>query len=611
MENITATLVLVGVLGLAAQWLGWRLRIPSIVLLIVFGLLAGPVLGIVRPTEALGEAFRPLIQLAVAAILFEGGLTLRLGELRRAASGVVRLISVSMVLSLVLGVSAAHWIGGLSWPVAVVFGAIVVVTGPTVILPLLRQARLLRRPASYLKWEGILNDPAGALLAVVAFEYFVSAEHASVRDSLAHLVLGLGVAFSLGAAGGLLLGRAYLAGAVPEYLKGPLALAGALAAYALSNLVLEEAGLVAATTMGLVLGNMGLPGINEIRRFKEYVAVLLVSAIFILLTADLDPAIMLALDWRSVALLAAVLFAVRPAAVWLATIGADMTWQERALVGWIAPRGVVAAAVAGVFGPALADRGFAGGELLLPLVFALILVTVVLHGFSLGWLARRLGLSAPAEGGLLIAGASPWTTGLAGELHAREVPVLLADSSWGALRAARLAGVPVWYGELLSEEAETSLETAGLGSLLAATGNDAYNALVCAHFAPEMGRQRVFQLAAEELPEARRPAPAARGLIAFGAGARFEDLERQWYQGSTFRTARVTEERGLEDFLANLPEGALPVAVIGGKGGVRLVREDGIVRARSGERVLWFGYRDLRPPSTVAETAGREEPAQT
>lgn len=607
MSHITDTLALVAVLGLAAQWTGWRLRIPAIVILILFGLLAGPVLGVIRPGEVLGDAFRPLIQLGVAAILFEGGLTLRLSELRKAASGVNRLISLSVILMLIFGATAAHWIGGLSWPVSVVFGAIIVVTGPTVILPLLRQAHLHLRPASFLKWEGIVNDPAGALLAVVAFEYFVSAGSTSIGESLVHLLLGVAVAIALGAAGGWLLGRAYLAGLAPEYLKGPVALAAALGAYALSNLVLEESGLMAATVMGLVLGNMGLPGINEIRRFKEYVAVLLVSGIFILLTADLDPEIMLALDWRSAALLAAVLFLVRPAAVWLATIGAGMTWQERTLVSWIGPRGVVAAAVAGVFGPVLVERGFAGGELLLPLVFALILVTVVVHGFSLGWLARRLGLSATGEGGLLIAGANPWSTGLASTLHEAEVPVLLADSSWHRLRAARLAGVPVWFGELLSEEAETSLETAGLGALLATTGNDAYNALVCAHFAPEMGRQNVFQLAAEAVPEVRRSGPAARGRVAFGEDLHFDDLERGWYQGWTFQASGITEEHDVADFLAELPAHAVLLMVIGEKGGLRILGENGELKARPGDQVLWFGCRDLCMPRSEAEV--QEAPA--
>ena len=592
MQHITETLALVGVCGLTAQWLGWRLRIPAIVLLTLCGLIVGPVLGIVRPSAALGDAFQPLIKLGVAAILFEGGLTLRLSELRNAAAGVNRLITVAVILSMGFGSAAAHWIGGLSWPVAVVFGAIVVVTGPTVILPLLRQSRLRKRPASYLKWEGIVNDPTGALLAVVAFEYFVSSGQASISHSLLELAAGLAVAGALGGIGGWLLGRSYLAGLVPEYLKGPMALAAALGIYALSNLVLEEAGLVAATVMGLVLGNMGLPSINEIRRFKEYTAVLLVSGIFLLLTADLDPEIMLRLDWRSVALLGAILFLVRPLAVGLSTIGAQMSWQERVLVGWIAPRGVVAAAVAGVFGPALAARGYAGGELLLPLVFALILVTVVVHGFSLGWLARRLDLGASGEGGLLIAGASPWSTGLAAALHKLEVPVLVADGSWHRLRAARLAGVPVYFGELLSEHAEESLELGEMGSLLAATSNDAYNALVCAQYAPELGRQRVFQLATDEVAEQRRPMPAARGQTAFAEGTQFEDLERSWYGGWTFQGTNITEDRGEEAFLAGLSEGALPLLVVTAKGALRLRRAGQSLKAQAGDRVVWFGCKN-------------------
>jgi NhaP-type Na+/H+ or K+/H+ antiporter len=605
MHHITETLALIVVIGLAAQWLGWRLRIPAIVLLSLSGLLVGPVLGIIRPSVALGDTFQPLIQLGVAAILFEGGLTLRLNELRNAAAGVKRLITVAVALSLALGSAAAHYVGGLSWPVAMVFGAIVVVTGPTVILPLLRQAKLRKRPASYLKWEGIVNDPTGALLAVVAFEYFVSAGQASIGHSLLELGLGLAVAGALGGVGGWLLGRAYLAGLVPEYLKGPMALAAALGAYALSNLVLEEAGLLAATVMGLVLGNMRLPSINEIRRFKENTAVLLVSGIFLLLTADLDPEIMLKLDWRSFALLAAILFLVRPLAIGLATIGAGMTWQERVLVGWIAPRGVVAAAVAGVFGPALAAQGYGGGELLLPLVFALILVTVVLHGFSLGWLAKRLGLSATGEGGLLISGASPWSTGLAETLRKMEIPVLVADSSWHRLRAARLAGVPVYFGELLSEQAEVSLELGEMGSLLAATNNDAYNALVCAHFAPELGRQRVFQLATDDVAEHKRPVAPARGLAAFAQGVQFEDLERNWYGGWTFQRTNLTDDYQQEAFLAGLPEGALPLLVVTAKGAVRLVGVDHPLKAQAGDRVLWFGCKP-----TCAQRA-EEEPAAT
>jgi len=594
-HHLTELLALVIVIGIAAQWIGWRLQIPAIILLSLSGLLLGPVFGVFRPSEALGEAYQPLINLAVAAILFEGGLSLHFAELRQAASVVNRLVTVAVVLSLALTSAAAHWIGGLSWEVALIFGAIMIVTGPTVILPLLRQARLKRRPASYLKWEGIVNDPVGALLVVVLFDYVAGAGAGAgpspLDEALLRMATGVAAALFLGGVGGWLLGRAFLAGKVPEYLKGPLALATAIAVYALSNLVLNEAGLIAATVLGIVLGNMNLPSIGEIRRFKEYVGILLVSGVFLLLTADLDPQIMAAMDWRSAALVVVVIVIVRPLAVWVSTIGAGMTWQERTLVGWIAPRGVVAAAVAGVFGPALAERGFAGAEQLLPLVFTLILLTVVLHGFSLGWMARRLHLSAQHRGGLIIAGGAAWSNGLAKALHERDVPVIVADNAWHRLRSARLAGVPVYFGELLSEHAEYALELGAYGNLLAAGNNDAYNALVCAHFAPELGTQKVFQLASGDAADARRLSPPARGRIAFSNEVQYEDLQRHWYQGWGFHGTRITESFDLKAMQDALPEGAIPLLVIDDDNEVALVEGDKPIKAAAGQRVLWFGCK--------------------
>ncbi|MEA3639402.1 MAG: sodium:proton antiporter [Lamprobacter sp.] len=591
--HLTEILALLMVIGIAAQWIGWRLQIPAIILLSLSGLLIGPVLGIFRPSEALGDAYQPLINLAVAAILFEGGLSLHFAELRQAASGVNRLVTITVVLSLGLTAAAAHWVGGLSWAVALIFGAIMIVTGPTVILPLLRQARLKRRPASYLKWEGIVNDPIGALLVVVLFDYVAGAGAgpSPLDEAFLRMATGVAAALFLGGVGGWLLGRAFLAGKVPEYLKGPLALATAIGVYALSNMVLHEAGLIAATVLGIVLGNMNLPSIGEIRRFKEYVAILLVSGVFLLLTADLDPHIMAAMDWRSGALILVVIFIVRPLAVWISTIGAGMPWQERALLGWIAPRGVVAAAVAGVFGPALAERGFSGAEQLLPLVFTLILLTVVLHGFSLGWMARRLSLSAQRRGGLIIAGGTAWSNGLAKALHEREVPVILVDNAWHRLRGARLAGVPIYFGELLSEHAEYALELGAYGNLLAVSNNDAYNALVCAHFAPELGTQKVFQLASGDTSETRRPSPAARGRTAFSSEVQYEDLQRHWYQSWGFYGTRISESFDLKALRSTLPEGAIPLLVINSDNEATLIEADKTFKATPGQRVLWFGCK--------------------
>jgi NhaP-type Na+/H+ or K+/H+ antiporter len=608
-HHLTEILALLIVIGIAAQWIGWRLQIPAIILLSLSGLLIGPVLGLFRPSEALGDAYQPLINLAVAAILFEGGLSLQFAELRQAASGVYRLVTLAVALSLGLTAAAAHWIGGLSWTVALIFAAIMIVTGPTVILPLLRQARLKRRPASYLKWEGIVNDPIGALLVVVLFDYLsgTSTGHAPLDETLLRTGIGVATALALGSVSGWLLGRAFLAGKVPEYLKGALALATAIGVYTLANLVLEEAGLIAATVLGIVLGNMNLPSIGEIRRFKEYIGILLVSGVFLLLTADLDPQIMAAMDWRSLLLVVTVIVVVRPAAVWLSTIGAGMPWQERALVGWIAPRGVVAAAVAGVFGPALAERGFAGAEQLLPLVFSLILLTVILHGLSLGWLARRLDLSAQRRGGLIIAGATAWSTGLAKALHEREIPVILVDSAWHRLRSARLAGVTVYFGELLSEHAEYALELGAYSTLLASSNNDAYNALVCAHFAPELGTQRVFQLAAGETAEARRPAPAARGRTAFANRAQYDELQRHWYQSWGFYGTRITESFTLEAMHSALPKDAIPLLVIDADHEIRLIEAGKPLKAAPGERVLWFGCKSLGADADEARPSEEAE----
>ena len=561
-------LVLVAAAGITAQWLAWRTRLPAIVLLLAAGMVLGPVLGWLRPSADLGPLLEPVIKLGVAVILFDGGLNLRLHELKSAAAGVRRLVFPGAPIAWLLGSGAAHLLGGLSWPVALIFGAITVVTGPTVILPLLRQARLTRRPASFLKWEGILNDPLGALLAVLIYQYYVSAGSGpDLAGQLADMALAVAGAGALGAGAGWLLADLFRRGQVPEYLKPPVILAAVLAAYAVANLLQAEAGLVATTVMGMVLGNRRLPSIDELRRFKEYISILLVSAVFLLLTADVDLSLLAGLDARHALLLAAIVFLARPLTVWLATLGGAMHWRERLLVGWIAPRGVVAAAVAGVFAPELAAIGYEDAGLLVPLVFALIIATVVLHGLSIAPLARVLGLAAGRRQGLLIVGASPWTVALAQALRALEVEVLLADADWYRLRPARLAGIPVYFGEILSESAEENLELHAMGYLLAATDNDAYNALVCTRFAPELQRARVFQLPLGEGggEDPRALVRSLRGNIALDGETGYDELLRRHFQGWTFQKTQLTESYGYADLARDLDPAALPVLRVRGE----------------------------------------------
>ena len=588
-DPISFGIVLVVALGVGAQWIAWRLRLPAIVLLALAGLLAGPVFGVVNPSEQLGEMLRPLINLCVAVILFEGGLSLNLAELKHAASGVRRLVYLGAPLSWVIASSCALVIGGLDTATSMVFGAIMVVTGPTVIMPLLRQAALNRRTASYLKWEGIVNDPIGALLAVIVFQFFVfTGQGSGYVYALESLGIALLAGALMGALGGWLAAQAFRAGLVPEYLKSPIMLAWVLIVFELANAAQHEAGLLAVTIMGIVIANMQLPGFGDMRRFKEYITIMLVSIVFVLLTADLDVASLTSIGWRGAALIAALLFVARPVAIMLATTGAGMEFRERLLLAWIAPRGIVAAATAGVMGPRLVDQGYAA-DVLLPLVFAVIFATVLLHGFSLNWLASKLGLASRHRDSVVIVGASPWSTELARTLQNLGVNVLISDASWHALRDARLAGVPVFYGEILSEFAEETVELAHVRTLLAATSNDAYNALVCMSIGPEIGQGRVFQIAMgkgdEEDPKA--VARGMRGRTAFDKDAVFEKLWRNHVRGWSFAKTRLTESYSFSDFLGDKPTEALTILVIS-DGNVQFVSSQHDVEPKAGDTIVYF-----------------------
>ncbi|WP_405221074.1 cation:proton antiporter [Lentisalinibacter sediminis] len=596
-------LVIVGVvaLGVAAQWVAWRLRLPAIVLLAGSGLIVGPALGWINPSEELGDLLRPVISLCVAIILFEGGLSLRLAELKEAARGVQRLVYLGAPFGWAAATLCAHYIGGLDWAVSLVFGAIMVVTGPTVIMPLLRQSALNRRTASYLKWEGIVNDPIGALLAVLVFQFFVFSGEGS---GLAEVMQGVGLAITsglvFGGIGGWLTGRAFRAGMVPEYLKSPVMLGLVLVVYEASNLMQHEAGLLAVTIMGIVVANMNLPGIGDMKRFKEYITIMLVSVVFVLLTADLNVESLTSIGWRGAALIAAIMVIARPAAIMLATIGANMEFRERLLLSWIAPRGIVAAATAGVMGPRLVDAGY-DADVLLPLVFAVIFATVFAHGLSLNWLSTRLGLSSRHRDSVVIVGASPWTIELARTLQGLKVNVLVADSSWHNLRAARLAGVPVFYGDILSEFAEESVELAHVRTVLAATSNDAYNALVCTQIAPEVGQRHVFQLpmGAETEDDPKSIARPRRGNVAFDKDAVFERLWRLYVRGWAFYKTKLSENYSYSDFLSERPEDAMQVILLDSDGDVDLFSVQHELEPKPGDTIVYFAPG--KPKKAAAE----------
>ncbi len=504
MDYLIGKLALIGALGAAAQWLAWRARLPAIVLLMAAGFIAGPLTGVLDPVRDFGDLLRPLIALAVALILFEGGLSLNFAELRETSVAVRRLVTLGAALAFGLGTLAGRYLATLSWPSALVLGALLVVTGPTVVVPLLRHARLTPAAASLLRWEAILADPIGALLAVVVLEGVLVAK---AEISAAALAAHVGGAVLWAVAGGYGLGRlaamAFVRGYVPEFLKAPVVVSGVLATYAVSDLILEESGLLTVTILGITLGNSRIASLTELRRFKELVTVLLVSGVFVILTAELEPGALASLAPRDALFIAALLLVVRPVSVLAATAASGVGFRERVLAACIAPRGVVAVAVSGLFAVALSARGVTDGERLVALTFAVVVITVVVHGFILRPVARLLGLASSGAEGVLIVGGSPWANALAERLDAMELPVMIADRNWSHLREARLHGIQVFYGEVLSELAEHHMDINRFGYLVAATDNDDYNALVCTDFGPEFGRGNVFQVGRPDSSEDR------------------------------------------------------------------------------------------------------------
>ncbi|MEZ5795025.1 MAG: cation:proton antiporter [Defluviimonas sp.] len=596
-----AAFALVGVLGVGSQWLAWRLRLPAIVLMLAAGILVGPVLGFFEPARDIGTLTGPLISLAVAVILFEGGLTLDLHGLRDARAGVWRLVFAGAPIGWLLSVLTLRYGAGLGWESATVFGGIMVVTGPTVIAPLLRQARLARRPAQLLQWEAIVNDPIGALAAVLAFEVVVALRGAeTVGTALWGVGLGVALSVAIGLAAGFGIAWAFWRNRVPEFMKVPVLFVTLLATFALADGVLHESGLLAVTVMGLVIANSDLPSFVELRRFKEHATILLVSGVFILLAASLDFAMLKGLSWRTLVFVLAVVLVARPLTVLLALLGTGLPRAERLLIALTGPRGVVLVAVAGLFGERLAAEGVADADLIAPLAFALVTFTVILHGFTFAPLARLLGLSAAEAPGVLLVGGSRFTVALAEVLKKAGVEVLISDPNHAHLIRARAGGLRTFYGDILSEAAEHQVELLSYETLLAATDNDAYNTLVATDFAPEFGRDRVWQVGRAKADKSRHALPTQLGGRPFGRGRTHDELDALMADGWRFRATRLSEEFTIADWRARRPE-AIVFATIGPRGTLKFHGGEKDPEIGAGARVI-----ALLPPGAGAE----EPPAQ-
>lgn len=601
--NPTGYLALVSVVAILAQWLAWRLKIPSILLLLVIGFGMGQ---LIRPDDVLGlEVLFGGVTLAVGVILFEGALTLRFRDVRELGRPVLRLCTVTVMITWALITVAAKLIG-FDWEIALLVGAILVVTGPTVISPILRTLRPTRRVASLLKWEGIVVDPIGAVLAVLVFQgVLVGRGGDAFPVLLGTLALTLLVAGVLGLGLGIALEFVVRHHAIPDFLLGVSFVGTAVAALVVSNAIQSESGLLTVTVLGIYLGNRPNLHLRFVEEFSEHLQVLFVGVLFVILAGRIAPAEIVAVAPRALIFVVILVVVVRPLSVMLGLMGTKATKQERHLLSFMAPRGIVAAAVTSIFGLEFAgaaqsvreEASQATGEEadalllraenlaqlaaqateLVPLVFMVIVATVAIYGLGVGRLAERLGLATPSPQGVLFVGGQKWVLEVALALQKADITTTIVSSEYDKVARAKRAGIHTVLANILSEFAVKDLDIAGTRTLIAATSGDEVNYTAAKEFTNDLGKANVFQLSREAHPSGNS---SARTEIAshltvqtcFSPARTNAELKDLVAQGFRAKHTKLTEKFTLDDFRSMWGEQSVLLFVVD-EGEVDVVRE--------------------------------------
>ena len=544
-------------LGIGAQWLAWRLRLPSILLLLVAGFVAGPVLGVLSPSALQGDWVFAFVSVSIGIILFEGGLSLRLSELREVGTAVRNLITVGVLVTWGLGGAAAYYVLDFSLSLSILIGAILTVTGPTVVVPLLRHVRPKGRVSTIAKWEGITIDPVGAILAVLVLEALVlvhepaTAQHAG---DLAHaaeavargLMLEIIVALGVGVAGFGALLLVLTRRLVPDFLRNPVTLMIVVAAFVLSNELQHESGLLTTTLMGIALANQPYVSVQRIVEFKENLQVLLIGSLFIVLSARLELSALQYINQDAFIFLAILILFVRPLSVLISGLGTKMEWKEQVFMSWMAPRGIVAAAVASLFAFELREVFPQEVEALVPIVFLVIVGTVAVYGLTAAPVARWLDLAEPDPQGLLFVGASPWVRTAAAFVQDLGHRVLLVDANPNHVQRAKDMDLKAKRANVLSESVLDELDLSGVGRLLITIPNDEVGSLTALHFSEIFDTTDIYQLAAH--PDSRKHADDEmpkhlRGRPLFSEQTSFQMLEDVLGDGDAeVRLLRVADD---------------------------------------------------------------------
>ena len=499
------------ILGILAQWVAWRFKIPAILPLILIGLLVGPIAAEFLSEDGSkwiepiwngqnglfpGDGLYYFVSLAISIILFEGGLTLKRNEIKSVGPVITKLITLGSAITFFGAGIATHYVFNLSWELSFLFSALIIVTGPTVITPILRNIPLKKNVSAVLKWEGILIDPIGALVAVLVFEFIsVGGGSGFTRTALIEFgkILLFGTTFGFTFAHALAF--AINKNMIPHYLLNVVSLSTVLLVFVESEIFAHESGLLAVVVMGMVLGNNKLENIKELLYFKESISVLLISILFILLAANINiEDMMLLYNWKTALLFGIVILVIRPLAVFLSTTNSKLKTNEKIFISWVGPRGIVAAGIASLFGSKLIKSGVEGAEYITPLVFMIVLGTVLLNATTARLFSKLVGVFLKTSNGIIIIGASNFARLIATYLKKNNRRVVLIDNNPDNINKAKSLGLEAIDGNIYSDELLEDVELNDIGYLLALTGGAAVNEYAIEKFSSIFGENGAFRI---------------------------------------------------------------------------------------------------------------------
>jgi len=583
--NITLLMVMTVICGISAQVLAAYLKVPAIVFLLLFGILAGPdCLGILHPS-LLGNGLEVMVSLCVALILFEGGLNLELRDLGKVSGSIRNLVTFGTLITLIGGGMAAHWLGEFPWPIAFLYASLVVVTGPTVIGPLLKQVSVDKKVAALLEGEGVLVDPVGAILAVLVLNVVLNG-NTDLLILFRDLIVRLGIGTVIGVTGGWLLGLILKrAKFLSEDLKNLVVLAGLWGLFGLSEEIRSESGLMASVLSGIVLRAAAVPEERLLRRFKGQLTILAISVLFVLLAADLSLASVVALGWGSLFTVLALMWIVRPINIWVCTINSGLNWRQKLFASWVAPRGIISASIASLFAILLTQRGINGGDSIKALVFLTIIMTVFVQGLTAGWIAQLLGVTSKSATGAAIVGSNPLSRLIARLFQERGESVAIIDTNPEACQQAEKEGLRVFLSSALDH---SILEEAGLdsmGTFLAMTNNGEVNLVLAQRAAEEFAPPRVLAMFPKD-PQGDAPANQNKINQAFVSDLPLKDWNEYLTDGEVKLGETELKSEGLKFQIDHLE-----ALVQGGELAPLLVERQGYLQVVSAAQIWEAGDR--------------------